>query len=331
MAPRVCIAIVSYNSEATLPRCLAALAAQTERNFRVVLIDNASRAPPRGLLAGLPFPVDYREMDENLGFAGAMNVALAACGAPLFAALNPDAFPAPDWLALLCAAADRHPGVAAFGSLQRSAADPALIDGFGDHYLVTGQAWRGRTLPPVSGEIAYSFGVCAAAALYRTDALRRIGGFDGRFFCFYEDVDVCFRLRLAGAECAVVPKAEAAHVGGASFEGLSDFAAFLIARNQWWVLVKNMPLALMVVALPGFALIQLAGFLRHPRSARMKGVWAGLRGTGPFLASRREIRAARRANVGAIARRLAWNPRAFFRGTSLVRDQAGDWSLFRSD
>ncbi|MGE3475617.1 MAG: glycosyltransferase family 2 protein [Rhodospirillaceae bacterium] len=318
MQPRVTIAIVSYNSGATLARCFDALAAQTEKNFRVLLIDNASRERPAALVKGLPFPVDYREMADNLGFAGGMNAALAACETPLLVALNPDAFPDPDWLATLLRAENRYPNVAAFGSLQLRANNRNHIDGFGDHYLITGQAWRGETRPPVKGELAYSFGVCAAAALYRADLLRRIGGFDERFFCFYEDVDVAFRLRLAGAECAVVPAAVVAHVGGASFEGLSDFASFLIARNQWWVMVKNMPFTLMCFALPGFVLLQILGAIRHPGSARMKGLWKGLTRTGEFLRARRQIRAERSpaANAG---RWISWNPLAFLKRTSLVR------------
>lgn len=318
MQPRVTIAIVSYNSGATLARCFDALAAQTEKNFRVLLIDNASRERPAALVKGLPFPVDYREMADNLGFAGGMNAALAACETPLLVALNPDAFPDPDWLATLLRAENRYPNVAAFGSLQLCANNRNHIDGFGDHYLITGQAWRGVTRPPVKGELAYSFGVCAAAALYRADLLRRIGGFDERFFCFYEDVDVAFRLRLAGAECAVVPAAVVAHVGGASFEGLSDFASFLIARNQWWVMVKNMPFTLMCFALPGFVLLQILGAIRHPGSARMKGLWEGLTRTGEFLRARRQIRAERSpaANAG---RWISWNPLAFLKRTSLMR------------
>lgn len=318
MQPRVTIAIVSYNSGATLARCFEALAAQTEKNFRVLLIDNASRERPEALVKSLPLAVDYREMADNLGFAGGMNAALGACETPFLVALNPDAFPAPDWLAKLLGAADRYPAVAAFGSLQLGVDDPSRIDGFGDHYLILGQAWRGVTRPAVAGELAYSFGVCAAAALYRADILRRVGGFDERFFCFYEDVDVAFRLRLAGAECAVVPAAVVSHVGGASFEGLSDFAAFLIARNQWWVLVKNMPFILLCIALPGFILLQIIGLLRHPGSARMKGLWEGLRRTGEFMKSRRQIRKERSpaANAG---RWISWNPLAFLRRTSLVR------------
>ncbi len=315
----VTIAIVSFNSGATLGRCLEALAAQTEKNFRVLLIDNASRERPRALAASRPYPVDYREMAENLGFAGAMNVALEACESPLLAALNPDAFPAPEWLATLLRAAERYPKVAAFGSLQLSASDSSRVDGFGDHYLISGQAWRGATLPATPRELAYSFGVCAAAALYRVEALRHVGGFDERFFCFYDDVDVAFRLRLVGAECAVVPSAVVHHVGGASFEGLSDFAAFLIARNQWWVLIKNMPFVLLCFALPGFILLQMFGLIRHPGSARMKGLFAGLARTGEFLKSSRLIRKQRAfdANAGLW---ISWNPIAFLRKRSIVRD-----------
>jgi GT2 family glycosyltransferase len=317
---RVTVAIVSYNSGATLSRCLAALGAQTEQNFRVILVDNASRERPAALIRDLSFSLDYREMEENLGFAGGMNVALAACETPLLAALNPDAFPEPGWLATLLRAADRYPHVAAFGSLQLAASDPTRIDGFGDHYLISGQAWRGQTRAPTHGDLAYCFGVCAAAALYRAEELRRVGGFDERFFCFYEDVDVSFRLRLTGADCAVVPAAVVSHVGGASFEGLSDFSAFLIARNQWWMLVKNMPFALLCFALPAFGFLQLIGLVKHPASSRMKGLWAGLMGTAELLKSRRAVREQRSplANAG---RWISWNPVAFLKKTSLVQDE----------
>ncbi len=318
MQARVTIAIVSYNSGATLAQCFAALSAQTEKNFHVILIDNASRERPAELIRNLPLSLDYREMKNNLGFAGGMNVALAACTTPLLVALNPDAFPDPDWLETLLRAESRYREVAAFGSLQLSAPDPNIIDGFGDHYLITGQAWRGVTRPEVNGDLAFSFGVCAAAALYRVDLLRRVGGFDERFFCFYEDVDVAFRLRLAGAECAVVPKAVVRHVGGASFEGLSDFAEYLIARNQWWVMVKNMPFILLCFALPGFILLQLLGLAKHPGSARMKGLWEGLSRTGEFLGARRDIRSARAPDANA-GQWISWNPVAFLRRRSLVR------------
>jgi GT2 family glycosyltransferase len=313
-AARVCVVVISYNSSATLGRCLDALKAQTFRDFCLVLIDNASADPPRPPAAGLPFPVQIMEMQENLGFAQAMNVGLAATGCPLIAALNPDAFPEPAWLAELVAAADAHPEVAAFGSRQIDAADPRRLDGYGDHYLLWGFAWRGRVLPLPAAAIDYCFGVCAAAALYRAEALRTVGGFDGRLFCFYEDVDVAFRLRLGGYHCAVVRAAAVAHVGGASFKDRSDFADFLIARNQWCVLVKDMPAALLPLAVLGFFAIHLLSAARRPRIARLRGLGAGLRRTGEFLAARDTV--ARTVSLGALLRWLTVDPRAFLRKDS---------------
>ena len=318
--PRVCVVIISYNSSLTLPQCLDSLAGQTFTDFCLLLIDNASDERPRPDLSRFPFPASYVEMEENLGFAQAMNVALGSTVSPLLAALNPDAFPAAEWLAELVAAADQYSDVAAFGSLQISAADHKRIDGFGDHYLVTGQAWRGETLPAADPRqpLDYCFGVCAAAALYRTEVLRRLGGFDGRFFCFYEDVDVCFRLRLAGWQCAAVRSAVVRHVGGASFEGKSELAEFLLARNQWWVFFKNMPLALFAIGAPALIAIQLLAGLKNRRRASLRGLWQGLCGTGGFLTSRQEIQAARKISTRELCRWLTWQPAKFFAKETVI-------------
>jgi GT2 family glycosyltransferase len=312
---RVDIVVITYNSNATLPRVLEALAAQTFRDFRVILIDNASRERPAPLPENLPFPVSYMEMADNLGFAEGMNQGLKAATAPYLVALNPDAFPEPAWLAALVDAIERHPEIAALGSLQRAATDDSRIDGFGDHYLLTGQAWRGQTLPPApaTGGPEFCFGVCAAAALYRTEALRTIGGFDGRYFCFYEDVDVSFRLRLAGYHCAVLRSAVVRHVGGASFAGLSDFAERLIARNEWWTLIKNMPWPLLMLSAPAFLLIQLVSLARGRHPARAAGLREALARTGEFWAARAMARS------GPVLRWISVDPRLFLGRISVTR------------
>jgi GT2 family glycosyltransferase len=320
--PRVSVIIVSYNSSATLPECFAGLARQTLRDFNVVLIDNKSDERPDRFIEGLPFSVQYLEMDDNLGFAEGMNQGIAASRAPLIVALNPDAYAEPTWLETLVAAADRHPEIAAFGSLQLRATDPGRIDGFGDHYLITGQAWRGETLPPPIDGPAYTFGVCAAAALYRSDVLRAIGGFDRRYFCFYEDVDLAFRLRLMGHHCAVIREAVVKHVGGASFEGKSDFAEFLIARNAWWTLLKNMPALLLPIAALGFLAINLISAVRGRSPARRRGFWEGLKQTGTFWAARREVQGRRVISSAEMAQWLTWSPGAFLRKVSITRPRS---------
>ncbi len=318
MPAKVSVVVISYNSEATLGACLAALGRQTFTDFHLLLIDNASARRPGTYLDPLPYAHTFLDLDENLGFAGGMALAVEKAESPLIAALNPDAFAQPAWLAELVAAAERHPEAAAFGSLQRNAADPAHIDGFGDHMLATGQAWRGQEAPADENPV-YSFGVCAAAALYRTQAVRAAGNFDGRFFCLYEDVDLSFRLRLAGHHCMVVPRAEVTHVGGASFKTRGDLLQRLIGRNQWWVLLKNMPFPLLLLAVPGFFAVEILAALRGHRPGSLSGLMEGLSRSGEMLESRRVIQGSTRISVAALCRWLTWRPGAFLRKESPVR------------
>ena len=94
------------------------------------------------------------------------------------------------------------------------------------------------------------FAACAAAALYRRDAFEALGGFEERFFCYYEDVDLGFRLRLAGGRCVLEPRAIVRHVGSASSGQVSGFAEYHGTRNRLWTFLRDMPTALMPIALP---------------------------------------------------------------------------------
>ena len=147
------------------------------------------------------------------------------------ALLNPDAFPEPDWLEALLVAAESNPGFDVFDSKLVNAGNPTVLDGAGDAYHLSGLAWRmGHGSPvPTSGEYEREvFSPCAAAALYRRSALSETGGFDEEYFCYVEDVDLGFRLRLAGHNAMYVLDAGVHHVGSATTGGRhSDFAVIM--------------------------------------------------------------------------------------------------------
>ena len=88
------------------------------------------------------------------------------------------------------------------------------------------------------GEI---FAPCAAAALYRRAAFLEAGGFDEHFFCYMEDVDLGFRLRLLGYRCGYAPAAIVHHVGSGTTGARSPFTVYHGHRNLVWTYVKNMP------------------------------------------------------------------------------------------
>ena len=255
------IIIVNFNAATDLVACFNAIASQSRAPHRILLVDNGSNdgslTAARQTVANSPMLAkctEFRELCGNIGFAAANNLAIARCDTEFVALLNPDAFPRPDWLEKLLAAAERHPEVAAFGSRQMIDGQPGIVDGTGDVYHVSGLSWRaGHGRPLRDGDLVEReiFSPCAAAALYRRSALLEVGGFDEDFFCYFEDVDLGFRLRLAGYKAIYVPDAVVDHVGGASSGGKrSDFAVYHGHRNLVWCFLKNMPNPLFLLLLP---------------------------------------------------------------------------------
>ncbi len=309
---RTGVVIVNWNAGGHLARALAALAEQTVAPHRVIVVDNAS---DDGSLEGLGarFPdVELVRSEENLGFAAANNLAVRMCDdCELVALLNPDAFPEPAWLETLLAAAAARPGCAAFGSRLIRDDDRETLDGAGDQYHVSGVAWRRDQGAPLTVERprGESFSACAAAALYRREALLAVGGFDEHFFCYYEDTDLAFRLRLAGHRCLYVPEAVAYHVGSATTGPMSPFVIYHSARNQLWTYVKNMPAWLLWLYLPQHLLLSVLSVLTcalHGQGrAALAGKRDGIRDLPRVLAQRGRIQASRVASAGELRGAMA--------------------------
>jgi GT2 family glycosyltransferase len=306
---RVTVVIVNFNGGSYVLRCLESLAAQTLLPERIVLVDNASEDNSLGacreFVASRPELAERTTFDassENLGFAAGSNRGIAAAATELVALLNPDAFPEPGWLEALVTAAAAHPESAAFGSRQMLADRPGVLDGIGDRWHASGLAWRdghGRPLRPADLEAREIFSACAAAALYRRAAVIAVGGFDEDYFCYGEDVDLGFRLRLACHTARFVPDAVVEHVGGASSTG--PFATYFGHRNLVWTLVKNTPGPVLPVALLAHLSQSILGLLilgcRGRGSAFLRAKLDATAGLGGCWRKRRGVQAARRVST----------------------------------
>lgn len=324
-APSVCVVIVNCNGGPHLARCIEALRRQTFRDFEVILVDNGSSDGSIEALGALPPGYRLLRAEQNLGFAKANNLAAKDTSAPWLATLNVDAYPEPDWLEKFMQAVERYPEVVMFGSIQIDLRHPDRLDGSGDFYHATGVVWRGNQGHPLSdlADEGEAFGPCAAAALYRREAFLAAGGFDERFFCYCEDIDLAFRLRLVGATCIQVPDAVVRHVGSGVTGRRSDFTVYHGTRNRLWTFVKDMPGPLFWPLLPAHLLANLAFLLlalaEGTFRATGRGLIDGVRGIGPIWAARRQIQRGRRASVGQIARALTWSPVALLRRAANVR------------
>jgi GT2 family glycosyltransferase len=309
----VAILIVNWNSGGLLRECLESLRGQRRPPDRVIVVDNASTDDSLARASSSLTGTQLIRLPNNLGFAHANNVgAQAAEGFDGLALLNPDAIAEPGWLEALVDAAEGEPSVAAFASQMRFASDPRYLDGAGDSYHVAGRAWRNGHGTPTSawpdGNVDV-FAPCAAAALYRRNAFEEVRGFDDRFFCYFEDVDLGFRLRLAGHRCLYVHSAVVRHLSSALSGYRSDFAVYHGERNMIWTFVKDMPSPLFWWYLPQHVMLNFVSLAFYPWRGQGKIVarakWDAVRGLGVVLQQRKIVQRTRVVNVQTLKQALS--------------------------
>ncbi len=243
-APDVTVVIVTYNGAALLPSCLDAVSAQkSRRRWETWVVDNASRDGTAALLADR-----YRELrvissDRNRGFAGGNNLALREVRTPYVVLLNNDAVVQPGWLDALVdvLAAPGNERVAAVTG-KVLLADGATINSAGGLVDARGYGADRGYLEPDTGQYdrpAEVFTASGTALALRTSALDDVGHFDDDFFLYYEDVDLCWRLRSRGWSIRYEPRAVVHHAHSATTGAGSELFQFHDLRNRLICLGKN--------------------------------------------------------------------------------------------
>lgn len=276
--------IPSWNSLGLLPRCLDSLAKQGVE-VELLVVDNGSRDGSVAYLEREEVP--HISLPTNAGFSAAVNLGAARVSADAVLVLNADTALAPRCIASLEAAlwADPSLGGVQPRILQLEADADPLDPARGGRIYSVGQALTkdGRAVEEGAGEAQRPrhlapreiFGVCGAACLLRRELFEELGGYDERYFAFYEDVDLNVRARIAGWRFRYVPEAVIWHVGNASWQAalcrpVAENAR-LVARNRLATQVKFMPLH----SLPRIAAVEAASILR---AAHQRRLWATLRG-----------------------------------------------------
>jgi GT2 family glycosyltransferase len=306
----VAVIVLNWNGAAHLRLCLAALAAQIWHDFELIVVDNGSSDNSVAWLREQKVQAArVVALGENRGFAGgnAAGMPVVSAEAEFVVLLNNDTAPEPNWLAALVAAAQADIRRGAVASLMVDWSGES-IDSAGDGIRVTGRGYQRfhghrRNEAPASGPV---FSACAGAALYRRAMLDEVGFLDERFFMNGEDTDFCFRARLAGWEVWYCAGAVVRHRVSASQVAGSAASVYFNERNRIWSVVKCMPAGLFwkyawvhVLELPARGWF----YLRRGRfSAWLRGVLAGVYGSGPFWRARCKIQAQRRVASREIER-----------------------------
>ena len=314
--PFFSVLIVNYNADELLQSAINSLKNQTFRDFEVVLVDNnSSDSSVDDLdLIGVPEIRVLRE-NENHGFARGNNLGARDANGKWLALLNPDAVADPNWLTEIHRATARHEDCRVFACSQINMDEPGLLDGAGDAYFAFGIPWRGGFEHPISAlpnEDSQCFSPCGASAVYERDLFLSLGGFDERFFCYCEDVDLGMRLQMSDEKCVFLPDALVHHKGSATSGRYSYFTMYHGFRNRTWAYLKNMPLAVLLLTLPGHIALMLYIYLSNIGHANLKGMrqgmWHGLKdGWALRWQTDYKVKPSRKATWN-LMRSMAWNP-----------------------
>lgn len=239
-APRTTVVVVTWRGREHLGDCLAALANQ-DSPHRTLLVDNACDDGTAEIIdahvaAGNGSTIDVLRLPKNRGYAGGIAAALPKVETEFVAWLNDDAAPEPGWLSALESAIDSARDVAAVTSrlvrpdgTTQSAGVRLTADGYG-----------ADVADPVGGSPVV-FGFCGGAALLRTAELRAAGGVPPSYFCYYEDTDTAWRLRLHGWQVQFAPDAVVLHLHGASTRPGSPMFHRWNERNRLLTLIRCAP------------------------------------------------------------------------------------------
>ncbi|MFI3248820.1 MAG: glycosyltransferase family 2 protein [Rikenellaceae bacterium] len=249
---RVAVVILNYNGEGHLRRFLPSVVEHTPSFVDIIVADNGSSDSSCSLIRDHFSPrVELLALDQNYGFAAGYNRALERLDHEIFLLLNSDVEVSANYIEPLLEELLSSDDIAAVGPKLRSVVEPNKFEyagAAGGYIDFLGYPFcRGRIMNKTEvdhGQYDDSrdlFWVSGAAFCCRSSIYKSLGGFDGDFFAHMEEIDLCWRMQLAGYRIRIVPQSVVYHLGGGTLSTLSPFKTELNHRNNLAMLYKCAP------------------------------------------------------------------------------------------
>jgi GT2 family glycosyltransferase len=250
-SPKVAIVILNWNGRNYLDKFLPSVLATAYENFEIIIADNASTDDSVSLLKNKFPQVKLIILNSNYGFAKGYNQALAQVQADYFALINSDVEVAPSWLTPIINLLEQdkmhaacQPKLLSYNNknlFEYAGAAGGWLDNFGYPFA------RGRIFDICEEDkgqydsIEKVFWVTGAAMVVRSEVFNEMKGFDEYFFAHQEEIDLCWRMQLAGYKLFACPSSVVYHVGGGTLPRGNSLKTYLNFRNNQIMLYKNLP------------------------------------------------------------------------------------------
>ena len=258
--PSVAIVILNWNGKSFLQQFIPSVLASVYPNKRVIVADNGSSDDSVSFLQQSHPTVEIIYNKHNYGFAGGYNLALQQIQSDYYVLLNSDVEVNPNWIGpvMELMEANRNiaacqPKILAFNDKEKfeyAGASGGWLDHFGYPFM------RGRVFEDCEtdqgqyNDAQPCFWASGAAMFVRAATYHEMGGLDSSFFAHQEEIDLCWRLQLAGYTIYVQPASVVYHVGGGTLPRGNSRKTFLNFRNNLIMLAKNLPLSAAIWKIP---------------------------------------------------------------------------------
>ncbi len=249
---KVSVVTPNYNGERFLKTFFESLNDDSELIGEVIIIDNGSSDNSKEYIKNnaFNFPVKLIENSQNLGFAPAVNQGILNAKYEYIFSLNNDTEVKKGSIKHMVNLISSSKDIFSVQAKMLQYNNKDLIDDAGDEYNLL--AWTKKIGENHKSdeylEVREIFSSCAGAALYKKSLLEKLGMFDDNFFAYMEDVDLAIRSKINGYHNLLCPQAIVYHVGSAtSGSRYNEFKVRLAARNNVWVVYKNIPIPLKII------------------------------------------------------------------------------------
>ena len=304
--PRLVVVLVTHNGAPWLRRCLASLAHQTYSNFDVIVVDSGSETPAAAVVGRILPDAEFIWVERNLGFGTACNYALGSStktpAAEYFLFLHDDTRLDPEAISMLVSAAVKT-GSGIVGGKGLDWDYPEVLVEVG----MSANQFCFPYSPLEEGEIDQgqheglreTLFVSNSCMLVSRGMAMRCGLWDGAYFAFGEDLDLCIRCRVVGFKVMVEPAARFLHAraltNGARRAAGVESTSVLKRRNQLRTITKNFHLYRTLTLLMAFFIAGTLRTLLVAASRRFDEVSVYPRAFGAFLGSLPDVLRRRRA------------------------------------
>jgi len=282
--PLVSIVISNLNGGERLITCLNSLVAQRYANVEVVVVDNGSDDDSVELVERFHRGVKLIRSKRNLGFAGGGNLGASYCSGEYLLFLNHDMEFDPAFIRELVDVMAKDLGIGIAQAKILSSIDHHVVDSAGSFFTSTGFVLHRAQCPSTlsnSEDLQEIFGAAGGASIVRRSLYDKLGGFDGDYVIYAEDIDFSWRAWLTGYKVVLVPKAIIYHLGGHTTRRMPpSFVVYHTFKNRLCTLIKNLTPGQMFKVLPIHLAICFAAATLFVLKLKISNGWAIVRAIG---------------------------------------------------